>query len=82
MSGELLTGYTALLPPKPTPEEIKAEAERKKQLLKEQRELARQRKLPSRNTRPLEKPEESDTRILGRYSEMYTRPPRRDCSPP
>ncbi len=76
MSGELLTGYTALLPPKPTPEEIKAEAERKKQLLKEQRELARQRKLPSRNTRPLEKPEESDTRILGRYSEMYTRPPR------
>jgi hypothetical protein len=28
MSGELLTGYTALFPPKPTPDEIKAEQER------------------------------------------------------
>ena len=27
-------------------------------------------------TRPLEKPEESDTRVLGRYCESYTRPPR------
>ena len=76
MSGELLTGYSALFPAKPTPEEIKAEQERQKQLKREQRELQRQRKLPAVATRPLEKPEESDTRVLGRYCESYTRPPR------
>ncbi len=76
MSGELLTGYTSLFPAKPTPEEIKAEQERQKQLKREQRELQRQRKLPVATTRPLEKPEESDTRVLGRYCEIYTRPPR------
>lgn len=76
MAGELLTGYTSLFPAKPTPEEIKAEAERKKQLLREQRELRRQNKLPVRNTRPLEKPEESDTKVLGRYCDMYVKPPR------
>lgn len=75
MSGELLTGYTSLFPPKPTPEEIKAEEERKKQLRREQRELRRQRKLPVKETRPLEKPEESDTRILGRYFDIYVKPP-------
>ena len=76
MAGELLTGYSALFPPKPTPEEIKAEDERKKQLRREQRELQRQRKLPVATTRPLEKPEESDTRVLGRYCEIYTKPSR------
>lgn len=76
MSGELLTGYTSLFPPKPTPEEIKAEEERRKQLKREQRELQRQRKLPAQTARPLEKPEESDTRVLGRYCELYTRPAR------
>ena len=76
MSGELLTGYSALFPAKPTPEEIKAEQERQKQLKREQRELQRQRKLPAVDKRPLEKPEESDTRVLGRYCESYTRPPR------
>ena len=76
MAGELLTGYTSLYPAKPTPEEIKAEEERRKQLLREQRELQRQRKLPAQNTRPVEKPEESDSRILGRYCEAYTKPPR------
>lgn len=79
MAGELLTGYTSLFPPKPTPEEIKAEEERKKQLRREQRELRQQRKLPQQPTRVLEKPEESDTRVLGRYCEMYTRPPRTSC---
>lgn len=76
MSGELLTGYTALFPPKPTPEEIKAEQERQKELRRQQRELRKQqgRQMPS-NTRPPEKPEESDTRVLGRYCEIYTRPP-------
>lgn len=76
MAGELLTGYTSLFPAKPTPEEIKAEEERKKQLKREQRELQRQRKLPIQSTRPIEKPEESDSRILGRYFEAYTKPPR------
>ncbi len=75
MAGELLTGYTSLFPPKPTPEEIKAEEERKKELRRQQRELQRQRKLPVQTSRPLEKPEESDTRVLGRYCEIYTRPP-------
>lgn len=75
MAGELITGYTALFPPKPTPEEIKAEAARKKELRRQQRELQRQRKLPDQSPRTLEKPEESDTRVLGRYSEIYTRPP-------
>lgn len=79
MAGELLTGYTALFPAKPTPEEIKAEEERQKELRRQQRELQRQRKLPVQNTRPLEKPEESDKRVLGRYCEMYTRPPRTTC---
>ena len=74
MAGELLTGYSALFPPKPTPEEIKAEQERQKQLKREQREQQRQRKLPVKTTRPLEKPEESDTRVLGRYCESYTKP--------
>ena len=76
MSGELLTGYTALFPPKPTPEEIKAEQERQKELRRQQRELRKQqgRQMPT-NTRPPEKPEESDTRVLGRYCETYTRPP-------
>ena len=74
MAGELLTGYSALFPPKPTPEEIKAEQERQKQLKREQRELQRQRKLPVKVTRPLEKPEESDTRVLGRYCDIYTKP--------
>lgn len=76
MAGELLTGYTSLFPPKPTPEEIKAEEERKKELRRQQRELQRQRKLPPQTARPLEKPEESDTRVLGRYCEIYTRPPK------
>lgn len=75
MAGELLTSYTSLFPPKPTPEEIKAEEERKKELRRQQRELQRQRKLPQQTSRPLEKPEESDTRVLGRYCEIYTRPP-------
>ncbi len=75
MAGELITGYTSLLPRKPTAEELKAEEERKKQLRREQRELQRQRKLPAQSTRPLEKPEESNTRVLGRYCEIYTRPP-------
>ena len=79
MAGELLTGYTSLFPPKPTPEEIKAEEERKKQLRREQRELRQQRKLPQQPARVIEKPEESDTRVLGRYCEMYTRPPRTSC---
>lgn len=79
MAGELLTGYTSLFPPKPTPEEIKAEEERKKELRRRQRELQRQRKLPVQNTRPPEKPEESDKRVLGRYCEIYTRPPRTSC---
>lgn len=74
MAGELLTGYTSLFPAKPSPEEIKAEEERKKQQRREQRELQRQRKLPARDTLPLDKPEESDTRVLGRYCELYTRP--------
>ncbi len=76
MSGELLTGYTSLFPPKPTPEEIKAEQERQKELRRQQRELRKQqaRTLP-RQTRPLEKPEESDSKVLGRYCEIYTRPP-------
>ena len=74
MAGELLTGYASLFPAKPTPEEIKAEEERKKELRRQQRELQRQRKLPPQTSKPLEKPEESDTRVLGRYCEMYTRP--------
>lgn len=80
MSGELLTGYTALFPPEPTPEEIKAEQERQKELRRQQRELRKQqaRQMP-RNTRPPDKPEESDTRVLGRYCEIYTRPPKDTC---
>lgn len=76
MSGELLTGYTSLFPAKPTPEEIKAEQERLKELQRQQRELRKQqaRQLP-RTTRILDKPEESDTRVLGRYCDAYTRPP-------
>lgn len=76
MSGELLTGYTALFPPKPTPEEIKAEQERQKELRRLQRELRKQqaRQIPH-NTKPLEKPEESDSKVLGRYCDIYTRPP-------
>lgn len=77
MAGELLTGYTAIFPAKPTPEEIKAEEERKRQLRREQRELRKQqaRQLP-RQTTTLKKPEESDTKVLGRYYENYTRPPK------
>lgn len=76
MAGELITGYTSLFPAKPTPEEIKAEEERQKQLRREQRELRRQQarqNIP--RTRPPEAPEESNTRVLGRYFEPYTRPP-------
>jgi hypothetical protein len=76
MAGELITGYTSLFPAKPTPEEIKAEEERQKQLRREQRELRRQQarqNIP--RTRPPEAPEESNTRVLGRYFEQYTRPP-------
>lgn len=75
MAGELLTGYTSLFPAKPTPEEIKAEEARKKELRRQQRE---QRRLQARQqipaTRPPEKPEESDTLVLGRYCDMYTKP--------
>ena len=80
MSGELLTGYTSLFPPEPTPEEIKAEQERQKELRRQQRELRKQqaRQLP-RNTRTPDKPEESDTRVLGRYCEVYIRPPKDTC---
>lgn len=77
MAGELVTGYVSLFPAKPTPEEIKAEEERQKQLRREQRELRRQQarqNIP--RTRPPEQPEESDTRIPGRYFELYTRPSR------
>lgn len=76
MAGELLTGYTSLFPPKPTPEEIKAEEARKKELRRQQRELQRQRKLPVQKTQKPDKPEESDTRILGRYSDIYIHPPK------
>lgn len=79
MAGELLTGYTALFPAKPSPEEIKAEAARQKELKRQQRELQRQRKLPIKTTIKLEKPEESDTKILGRYCESYSRPPKTTC---
>lgn len=77
MAGELVTGYASLFPAKPTPEEIKAEEERQKQLRREQRELRRQQarqQIP--RTRPPEKPEESDTKVLGRYCENYIRPPK------
>ena len=76
MAGELVTGYVSLFPAKPTPEEIKAEEERQKQLRREQRELRRQQarqNIP--RTRPPEAMEESDTRVPGRYFDQYTRPP-------
>ena len=77
MAGELITGYTALLPAKPTPEEIKAEEERKRELRRQKREQKQQqtRQIP-RQTAPLKKPEESDTRVLGRYCENYLHPVR------
>ena len=74
MSGDLLTGYTALFPPKPTPEEIKAERERKKQQQKEERELRRQRKLQAKGNPRLEKLAESDTKVLERYHSYYKNP--------
>lgn len=79
MAGELLTGYLSLFPPKPTPEEIKAEEERQRQLRREQRELRRQQGRQMPRTRTPEKPEESDTRILGRYYDAYTKPPKTTC---
>ncbi len=74
MAGELLTGYVSLFPPKPTPEEIKAEEAKRKELQRLQRELRRQNPRQFTRPKPLEKPEESDTRILGRYYDTYTRP--------
>lgn len=74
MAGELVTGYVSLFPPKPTPEEIKAEEARRKELQRLQRELRRQNPRQLTRPKPLEKPEESDTRILGRYYDVYTRP--------
>jgi hypothetical protein len=76
MAGELVTGYISLFPPKPTPEEIKAEEARRRERLREQREQRRQQARQLPRTRPPEKPEESDTRILRRYCDIYTRPPR------
>ena len=76
MAGELITGYVSLFPPKPTPEEIKAEEARRKELQRLQRELRRQAPRQLSRPKPLEKPEESDTRILGRYFDHYTRPAR------
>lgn len=74
MAGELITGYVSLFPAKPTPEEIKAEEARRKERLRQQRELRRQQARQLPRTRPPEKPEESDTRILGRYSDLYIHP--------
>ena len=76
MAGELITGYTSLFPPKPTPEEIKAEETRRKELQRLQRELRRQKPRQITRPRPLEKPEESDSRVLGRYCDIYTKPPK------
>lgn len=76
MAGELVTGYTSLFPAKPTPEEIKAEEERKRELRRQQREQRQQSRQIPRQTAPLKKPEESDTRVLGRYCENYLHPTR------
>ncbi len=46
------------------------------ELRRQQRELQRQRKLPVQKTQKPDKPEESDTRILGRYSDIYIHPPK------
>lgn len=74
MAGELITGYVSLFPAKPTPEEIKAEEARRKERLRQQRELRRQQARQLPRATPPEKPEESDTRILGRYCDLYIRP--------
>ena len=77
MAGDLLTGYTSLLPPEPTPEEIKAAEERKKQLRREQREQRRQQaRLAPRTTRTLNLPKESDTEVPAHYDEEYLKPQR------
>lgn len=75
MAGELVTGYVSLFPAKPTPEEIKAEAARRKELQRQQRELRRQRARQTPRPRPIEKREESDTRILSDYVKTYSKPP-------
>lgn len=65
ISGELDTRYSSLFPPPPTKEEMREEARQ----LKAQRALARRtrRNTPSTET-------ESDSRILGKYYEVYASP--------